>query len=1180
MASSSIDASDVLISDSVFQQAVIDHAIVLGMDPREDAQFLWLAEEALLADLPDEWEPADDGRGNQYYYNHKNGKSTWENPLDEPYRKMFFKLKNNPEFARLERAKRAKPARNWAEMDLSHLEMETKIAHAEPPFPPVPMLTNQKRVTAVLKHKSVSISPEESEIQYLVLHDDGEEDWFCADDLFNVAPEQIQQYNHKLLVRKLNATRHLEKRSNELETTLEGELAEKEQLKQKIKQMEADFTKTCEQALSENAQLKTCLKDLQEERTKSAGKLVAKQMGLKSQVEDLERLVAELRKENRRLTTSETSSSDDGKDGRISDLENLVDELKAKNAELHHTENPMEEALKSVKAELQEEIDRNHQLSQRILDVETESENLKRECLRLKEEISRQKGENNCQSPQSSKTSSDLSNVQSNDMDKLRRKLSLNERGLLASKEEVESLRRQITRLNNGAEVANQVLAKVKAELQQEFEIAANLSAEVQKLKDEKEEAKRRGEKLLGDLEQCKIELQKKAEECEHVDVKQGTIDSGELFALQDMIAEKELEIVQFREATEAAERKAQRLQHEKLVTEGTLSKVKKELSFLLETEKGLRRALQESEKAKMALERKTKTKEVEVDALQQRLERANEQNEVQDQLHKTVSALNAAKSELSQKEEAIHALKTSERKMREQFESTQRSLERLQLERHQMEENVKNVKNELHQEMHVNETLRNEVGRLKKESNKPSTEQEQIIADFEIKLKLAKEKVRGLEQSLTESKKETSAAIDAAHARSVECQDPERVKELEKELRKMRGRIKDDISPESFSQLQEEAKALRDRVSAEIRKRRDIHNKLVDLQGNIRVYCRVRPVLPHEKKTGESDVVVKFPVEGEIQLMQNLVFRDHDDCFEFDQVFEPDATQEQVFEHVEPLIHSVLDGYNVCIFAYGQTGSGKTFTMDGTKNNRGVIYRTMSTLFGAMKERADSVRYEVEFSVLEIYNETIRDLLVAPEDPRKLPSAQSKRKKLEVKKGPSGLHVPGLELVSLDDLEQFEKLMAKGLQNRTVGMHHVNEHSSRSHLVVTINLKAQYERETLFSKLNLIDLAGSERLDKTGASGSMVDEAKAINKSLAALGNVIQALGKNKKDHIPFRDSKLTYLLQDSLSGTSKVLMFANVSPVEWNVQESLCSLTFAQRCRRTQLGQAKKNCSSKNNL
>lgn len=158
--------------------------------------------------------------------------------------------------------------------------------------------------------------------------------------------------------------------------------------------------------------------------------------------------------------------------------------------------------------------------------------------------------------------------------------------------------------------------------------------------------------------------------------------------------------------------------------------------------------------------------------------------------------------------------------------------------------------------------------------------------------------------------------------------------------------------------------------------------------------------------------------------------------------------------------------------------------------------------------------------------------------------------------------------------MEQVRELMQLGQTNRAVGSHDMNEHSSRSHSILTVTARGRnkVDNSTTFGKLHLIDLAGSERVGKTDATGDRLKEAQNINKSLLALGDVINALGNKKSTHVPYRNSKLTFLLQDSLGGNSKVMTFVNISPAAYNLGETICSLNFASRCRSTELGQAKK--------
>ncbi|EGZ15589.1 hypothetical protein PHYSODRAFT_508410 [Phytophthora sojae] len=387
--------------------------------------------------------------------------------------------------------------------------------------------------------------------------------------------------------------------------------------------------------------------------------------------------------------------------------------------------------------------------------------------------------------------------------------------------------------------------------------------------------------------------------------------------------------------------------------------------------------------------------------------------------------------------------------------------------------------------------------------------------------------------------------------------------------------------SAEIARQANEEKARVADLYTQEMLARRKLHNRLMELQGNIRVFCRVRPIQPVELKSEQSALAVFFRendhesldlfVGSEAGDKANQIGQKH--AFEFDHVFQPNSTQEQVFEQTRALVVSALDGFNVCIFAYGQTGSGKTHTMEGPENDRGVNFRALRELFSIRDDRMAAGNFEcsLKLSILEVYNETIVDLL---EGGGRAPGAASPAavKGLDVRVGKTGVYVENLIEVEVFNEGDVLDLMRLGHSHRSVGSHDFNEHSSRSHLVLSITLetgmKTDARRRT--SKLHLIDLAGSERVSKTAASGQRLKEAQNINRSLSALGDVIAALGANSK-HVPYRNSKLTFLLQDSLSGNSKVLMFVNVSPVQWNAWETLCSLNFASRCRSVALGQAK---------
>ncbi|VDN59075.1 unnamed protein product [Dracunculus medinensis] len=278
---------------------------------------------------------------------------------------------------------------------------------------------------------------------------------------------------------------------------------------------------------------------------------------------------------------------------------------------------------------------------------------------------------------------------------------------------------------------------------------------------------------------------------------------------------------------------------------------------------------------------------------------------------------------------------------------------------------------------------------------------------------------------------------------------------------------------------------------------------------------------------------------------------------FTFDGVYYMDASTEQIYNDiVYTLVESVIEGYNGTVFAYGQTGSGKTFTMQGDDNiisQKGIILRVFEHIFEAIST-TDNTKFLVHVSYLEIYNEEIRDLL-----------GLEKGIKLEIKEHPErGIYVAGLSMHVCHDFQACQSLMNKGFENRHVGSTLMNKDSSRSHSIFTIYVEAMLKNGTIRTgKINLVDLAGSERQSKTGATGERFKEATKINLSLSALGNVISALVDGKSKHIPYRDSKLTRLLQDSLGGNMKTIMVACISPSDNNYDETLSTLRYANRAK-----------------
>ncbi|KAM7521441.1 hypothetical protein LguiA_011343 [Lonicera macranthoides] len=340
----------------------------------------------------------------------------------------------------------------------------------------------------------------------------------------------------------------------------------------------------------------------------------------------------------------------------------------------------------------------------------------------------------------------------------------------------------------------------------------------------------------------------------------------------------------------------------------------------------------------------------------------------------------------------------------------------------------------------------------------------------------------------------------------------------------------------------------------------RKLYNQVQDLKGNIRVYCRVRPFLGGQSSYTST---VDHIEEGTITINTPSKYGKGRRSFNFNKVFGPSATQGEVFSDTRPLIRSVLDGFNVCIFAYGQTGSGKTFTMSGprdlTEKSQGVNYRALSDLFLLAEQRKDTFRYDVSVQMIEIYNEQVRDLLVTDEIRN---SAQT------------GLNVPDASLVHVTSTHDVLDLMNLGHRNRAVGATALNDRSSRSHSCLTVHVQGRdlTSGAILRGCMHLVDLAGSERVDKSEVTGDRLKEAQHINKSLSALGDVIASLAQ-KSAHVPYRNSKLTQLLQDSLGGQAKTLMFVHISPELDAVGETISTLKFAERVATVELGAARVN-------
>ena len=334
---------------------------------------------------------------------------------------------------------------------------------------------------------------------------------------------------------------------------------------------------------------------------------------------------------------------------------------------------------------------------------------------------------------------------------------------------------------------------------------------------------------------------------------------------------------------------------------------------------------------------------------------------------------------------------------------------------------------------------------------------------------------------------------------------------------------LKTKLKEEENMILQEESETWKMKYNKEKEKTKSMNDKIIELQGNIRVICRVRPLSSKEQRDLIADGKDPSDIQKAIQYLDDDKLLFYGTEYNFDRIFAPNAVQGSVFSEIAPAVRSVMNGHSVCIFAYGQTGSGKTHTMEGNVEDRGMNYRALTELFDVAKRATHEMDFVLLASVVEVYNELIFDSLVKS-------NTEYQNQALSIHMRKEQVYVEGVVERKVTCFEDVEAIMALASSNRRTANNNVNERSSRSHLVLSIKARGKDIKTgtRINGKLNLIDLAGSERLKSTVAHGQRLKEAQNINRSLSALGDVVAALGCGSK-HVPYRNSKLTFLLQVS---------------------------------------------------
>ena len=569
--------------------------------------------------------------------------------------------------------------------------------------------------------------------------------------------------------------------------------------------------------------------------------------------------------------------------------------------------------------------------------------------------------------------------------------------------------------------------------------------------------------------------------------------------------------------------------------------------------------------------EKKSSEKAIKIEAqkmsekLVQKLERSEQKRR---DLDARVTAAEAKEKELGEKIEVLRKQKAeAELGGAEKAEEIQAALEKLEAAKSETfghEQRIASVVAQLENEQ-------KEVEKLEKSLKSLDAEKAAEIENLKVELKETKKEFKSLTNEL-DAMKEAQALLeeeenDGKGGNSAGAALTRKLVEQAKEMEnaKMGAMAADDLRKLAEEKTQRIAELEGELLDAEAL-RRQMFNQIQELRGNVRVFCRVRP----SGNDNATPCVETLPDTTSVNLQLGPK---KSSAFSFDRAFGPESTQEEVFGEVSGLVQSALDGYKVCLFSYGQTGSGKTHTMLGGSDDssRGIIPRAVEKVVEASKiNEVKGWSYKMKASYVEIYNETIRDLL-APG------AGHSEAHKIIHENGSTTISGVNTEIV--ESVEQANVLVRKAAAARKVEATQMNAHSSRSHTIFILHVSGEHSASgsTLSGALNLVDLAGSERVARSGASGDRLKEACAINKSLSSLGDVFAALGSKAK-HVPYRNSKLTYLLAPCLGGDGKTLMFVNVSPDEDSGEETSCSLKFAAQVNAVELGKggAKRNVTS----
>lgn len=819
---------------------------------------------------------------------------------------------------------------------------------------------------------------------------------------------------------------------------------------------------------------------------------------------------------------ADSSSKVEELEDKISQLEAARDELEVSVEKLTKEKEALEEKVSEQEENNKELTEQSSELTEKVGDLEKEVEELRNELDEIGDGVPVPTPALSVEGQDVEGMSSKLAELEE-ELAKTSNDLEQEKATTLAQIEEIETLKKELASLKEGS------------------------SGEVDELKAQLASTKEALEADIKNKEEALAEAKKRIEELEKK-------------LLENLPRDAAKEIGEYQEKMATIEKDKEKAVKESLTLKATVTTLTAKVETLnknIEQQKQMEKELQNANQ-KMRAERVKELKDAKDKAETKSKKQIEENNKKIQALQKRIKELEAGgiKPQESKIDTGVGAKRKDSRaaadleKANKEKEKLQGQVEALKKAAHEDHSKIKQLEKDLKEA----QTKAKPAG-PSAEERAAAKKQDKQLKDLTKNLEMEKKKFEKIKETLAKTEeefKDLKKEHDALLADSKK--DKDTLSKLEVAAQEgLAAQEKVDELTKEVKSLREENKSLSDNYNSERILRKKYYNMVEDMKGKIRVYCRARPLSGSEKDRGNYSVI-KSPDEYTIIVETSRGPKD----FQYDQVFTPEHGQEKVFEDTNNLIQSAVDGYNVCIFAYGQTGSGKTYTMIGDKELKspGIAPRAMEAIYSLMNEQKSKFSFRVHCYMLELYNDRLIDLL-APhgKDPAKL----------DIKKDKKGLvFVQGSVMMEAATKDELWSIFERGSENRHVASTKMNAESSRSHLILGIIIESTNltSGAVVKGKISLVDLAGSERANKTGATAEQLKEAQSINKSLSALGDVISALS-SEQQFIPYRNNKLTMLMQDSLGGNAKTLMFVNISPADYNTDETVTSLTYASRVK-----------------